>query len=330
MTGTATTGRQLLAVHRRTGLMPFIAIMRPFTLLPPFLGIVSGSFAAIGSLAARGQGSFIGLLASHWHLILAGGVMASILNGASNTLNQITEVELDRRNKPDRVLPRGEMSMGVAVAYCLLLYVLALALAWCIGLGRGRDTFWCVAVASAFTIAYSVKPIYGKSRGWWANVTIAAPRGCLLKVAGWGCVASALASPEPWLIGTVFMLFLLGAAATKDFSDLEGDRAGGVETLAVRLGLERTAHVISPFFIVPWLGFVLGVLPIWGGRAVLHTNAAATVALVAVLTAYGLYVAHVMWTRPKQFSLEGNHVSWAHMYRMMMLAQVGLVVCYIV
>ena len=37
-------------------------------------------------------------------------------------------------------------------------------------------------------------------------------------------------SVEPWFIGAIFMLFLVGAASTKDFSDMEGDRRGGCIT----------------------------------------------------------------------------------------------------
>jgi 4-hydroxybenzoate polyprenyltransferase len=310
---------------------PYITIMRPFTLIPPFLGIVSGSFAALGSAVATGHGTLGDLLARRWQYILLGGIAAAVLNGASNTLNQITEVELDRKNKPDRILPQGKMSLTVATVYCVFLYAVALLLAWFIVPEPGiRQTFYCVAAAAFFTVIYSAKPFYTKSRGWWANITIAIPRGCLLKIAGWACVASAL-NLEAWIIGTVFMLFLLGAASTKDFSDLEGDRDGGIATLPVRIGVKRTAQLISPFFIIPWLGLGAALLPpVWGGAKLIHSDAVATGILVLVLALYGVYIAKIMWTRPEDYSLEGNHVSWVHMYRMMMLAQVGLIVCYLV
>ena len=83
-------------------------------------------------------------------------------------------------------------------------------------------------------------------------MTIAIPRGCLLKVAGWTLVASAF-SAEPWAIGSIFGLFLLGATSTKDFSDAEGDRAGGCVTLPVKYGNRSAVAIISPFFVLPWL-----------------------------------------------------------------------------
>ena len=56
-------------------------------------------------------------------------------------------------------------------------------------------------------------------------MTIAIPRGVLLKVAGWSTVKTVM-GVEPWFIGAIFGLFVLGASSTKDFADIEGDRAG--------------------------------------------------------------------------------------------------------
>ena len=77
---------------------------------------------------------------------------------------------------------------------------------------------------SICTYIYSVPPLRTKREGIWANVTIAIPRGVLLKVAGWSSVKT-IVGLEPWYIGAIFGLFLLGASTTKDFADMEGTRA---------------------------------------------------------------------------------------------------------
>ena len=94
----------------------------------------------------------------------------------------------------------------------------------------------------------------------WANWTIAIPRGCLLKVAGWAMVAR-IGHWEPWAIGSIFMLFLVGAASTKDFADIEGRRAGGCKTLPILHGPKKAAWIIAPFFVFPWLLVPLFALP---------------------------------------------------------------------
>jgi len=119
-------------------------------------------------------------------------------------------------------------------------------------------TFFLYLAGFLFTFIYSA-PELGRTkiRGMLANFTIAIPRGVLLKVAGWAMVAH-VAFTEPWYIGGVIGLFLLGAASTKDFADMEGDRAGGCKTLPLLYGVRKAAWMISPFFILPWLLVPLG------------------------------------------------------------------------
>jgi len=320
-----------LASPQKTGfsLSPYISIIRPFTLFPPFLGTVSGALIAIGSHSARGEMGYIKNLEKSWGLILLGGIIAAALNAASNTLNQFWEIEVDRINKPKRVLPSGQMPPYAALGYAIFLYIFGLALAWPIQPApKVHHTFWCALIAAIATVLYSSKPIYLKSRGWLANATIAVVRGCLLVVAGWGCVASVL-DVEPWLVGFIFMLFLLGAASTKDFADIEGDKTGGIRTLPIIYGPQKASRMIAPFCFVPWLLLPIGVfLPNPStGAPILHAQKLPILILGLALAAYGLFIAQLM-RKFDATSIEGNHPAWKHMYLMMLAAQIGLVICY--
>jgi hypothetical protein len=51
--------------------------------------------------------------------------------------------------------------------------------------------------------------------------------------------------------------------------------------------------------------------------------------LSLVMTLYGIYVCYLMLRRPEDLAVEENHVSWAHMYRMMFVAQVGFALAYV-
>ena len=114
---------------------------------------------------------------------------------------------------------------------------------------------------------YSAPPLWTKRRGIWANITIAIPRGVLLKVAGWSTVKT-IFGLEPWYIGAIFGLFLLGAASTKDFADIEGDRAGGCTTLPILYGVKAAAWIIAPFFVLPFF-----LIPSASWRGILTGNA---------------------------------------------------------
>jgi 4-hydroxybenzoate polyprenyltransferase len=249
--------------------------------------------------------------------------MAAVLNVASNGLNQIYDLEIDRINKPKRPLPSGRMSLSDASAFTWITFAVAWLLAWFVAPGGRHQFFRLVVAATLITTAYSVPPLRTKRLGIWANVTIAIPRGVLLKVAGWSSVKT-IAGEEPWYIGLIFGLFLLGATTTKDFADMEGDRRGGCRTLPIVLGVRRAAWVISPSFVVPFLLISAGS---WAG--ILTGSFWLLQALGAVMTAYGVFVCYLMLRRPEELAVDENHVSWTHMYRMMFVAQVGFALSYL-
>jgi len=295
----------------------YLEFSRPFTLLAPALGFASGAATAYGAAPREA-----------WHpdLIvypLIGLTMAAVLNGASNALNQIYDLEIDRINKPKRPMPSGRLTHAEAWVFTWVTYAIALVLAWLVAPAGRHECFWIVLIATIITFLYSVPPARTKRLGIWANITIAIPRGVLLKVAGWSAVKTVLA-PEPWYIGAIFGLFLVGAATTKDFSDMEGDARGGCKTLPIIYGIERAAWMISPSFVIPFVMIAVGA---WTG--ILTGNFLLLNALAAVMTAYGLYVCYLMLRRPEDLAVEENHVSWAHMYRMMFVAQIGFALAYL-
>jgi 4-hydroxybenzoate polyprenyltransferase len=292
-------------------------LARPFTLIAPALGFISGALSAVG--AHPHEVWTPGLLVP----AAIGSLMAAVFNSGSNALNQIYDLEIDRVNKASRPLPSGRLSIRQAWVFTVIAYALTMVLAWLVAPGGRHECFWIVLVAIIGTYIYSVPPLRTKQYGLWANITIAIPRGVLLKVAGWSAVKTVLGF-EPWYIGSIFGLFLLGASTTKDFADMEGDRRGGCRTLPIVYGVRRAAWMISPSFVLPFLLINVGVMTgvLTGQPLLLH-------ALGAVMTAYGLYVCYLMLKRPEDLAVEANHVSWAHMYRMMFVAQIGFALAYL-
>ncbi len=87
----------------------YVDFARPFTLLPPALGVVSGAVTAWGAHGTREAITSATLLPVLW-----GALMAAVLNSASNAINQIYDLEIDRVNKAKRPLPSGALTMGEA------------------------------------------------------------------------------------------------------------------------------------------------------------------------------------------------------------------------
>lgn len=325
----------------------YAQLSRPFTLLPPLLGIISGSVCAWGSVHNPDPAG--NLSWSVLATVALGSLCASFLNAASNAINQITDLEIDRLNKPNRPLVTGALSLGEGWTFTWIFYALAIVPTWAVvvypytsfGIKVGaplawHETFFLYLAGLVFTLVYSV-PSWGrtKARGMLANWTIAIPRGCLLKVAGWAMVAR-IGHWEPWAIGGVFMLFLVGAASTKDFADMKGDAAGGCRTLPILHGPKKAAWIIAPFFVLPWL---LVPLFAWlpdpqslagAPHAILTGNRTALTTLGALLTAWGIYTVYLILRDPDELTRSENHPSWKQMYLMMMAAQIGFAVAYLI
>jgi chlorophyll/bacteriochlorophyll a synthase len=298
-------------------LRALVDFARPFTLIAPALGFASAAATAIGAYPRE---------TLDWPLLvppLIGAIMAAVLNVASNGLNQIFDFEIDRINKPKRPLPSGRLTIREAWVITVVSFAAAFALAWFVAPGGRHECFWMVVAAAVITTLYSVPPFRTKRLGIWANVTIAIPRGVLLKVAGWSSVKTAMGL-EPWFLGAIFGLFLLGATTTKDFADMDGDRRGGCRTLPIQFGVTRAAWMISPSFVLPFL-----MIPVGAWTGILTGHFWLLQALGAFMTAYGLYVCYLMLRRPDDLAVEENHVSWAHMYRMMFAAQIGFALAYL-
>ncbi len=322
----------------------YIRLSRPFTLLPPLLGIVSGAVCAFGSAHNPDPSRRV-----TWAVIVTvaiGSLCASLMNAASNIVNQIADLEIDRRNKPERPLVTGEISIRRAWIAAAVLYVLAIVPTWLVvpypyssfqerllAPPSLHAAFFIYCLGALATFVYSF-PAFGRTKRHWlaANLTIAVTRGGLLKVAGWAFIAS-VGVWEAWAIGGIFAFFLLGTTSTKDFSDMKGDRAHGCVTLPIRFGVVRAARIIAPFFVAPWL-----LIPLFAwlpdpGRttATLLTGGKTFLTLLGfALAAWGAYAARLLLADPEDLARTENHPAWTHMYLLMMSAQVGFALAYVV
>lgn len=289
-----------------------VRFARPFTLLAPALGMVAGGAAALGYDGRFDAG------ADDVRNVLLGALMAALLNVASNAVNQIYDLEVDRINKPDRPLPSGAMTRGEAWAVALLAYAAALATAAAVNL----PLLAIVAATAALTYAYSGPPFRTKRHWLWANVTIATPRGFLLPLAGWVAVrggadfAGATLPRDAWIVAAASGVFILGAASTKDFADMAGDRAGRCITLPLRFGVAPAARAVAPFLVVPWAA-----LAACSATHVLAGNAFVLFWGSLVCAALGLRAGWLLVRDPDALTQSATHPSWVLMYLLMVLSQ---------
>src|SRR4051812_5183899 len=188
------------------------------------------------------------------------------------TVNDLTDVELDSRTKSWKPIPSGLVSArtarfiaatGAAVAVVCGLsqgpLVLAMALAM-LACGLVYDlllkpTAWAWA---CFSVAFAILPLYA----WYGAVHEAPPLAQFL------IPLAALAGPALQL--------------SNGLVDLERDEAGGIKTLATRLGRGRALAVIAALLVaiygLAWLTLSLATGAV--NRAVAGATALAVIGLV--------------------------------------------------
>ena len=86
----------------------YVELARPFTLIAPALGFLSGAITAIGAEPPEPWSAAVLAPA------LIGSAMAIVFNAGNNALNQIYDLEIDRVNKGRRPLPSGRLSIAEA------------------------------------------------------------------------------------------------------------------------------------------------------------------------------------------------------------------------
>ncbi len=289
----------------------YVELIRPFTLLAPIFGGLGGATLAL----AAGDFEAFDWPESLWTIVYGIATLV-LLNAASNCLNAAYDSHIDAINKPYRPIPRGLVTRDEAVSLAYALYFVAFFRALLIS-----PAFWMVVMSiAAISYYYSMPPVRFKRRFWFSNISIAFGRGMLGFVSAWTLFGDPL-EPTPWVIGGIMFIFLVGATTSKDFTDVEGDRKYGMNTLPVVYGPRRAALIATPFFVVPLLLIPIGVLR---GYLVQEAN------YLLVLAVWGVYVMYLLQSKATERdpSFE-NSPAWKHMYMMLFALQLGFAGVYV-
>ena len=211
---------------RPPALRDMAALTKPVTWFPPMWAYLCG---AVSSGAA---------LADNLPLLLGGIILTGpAVCGTSQVINDWCDRHVDAINEPQRPIPSGRVPgrwpVGLALAGAAVSMLLAAAL--------GSLVFWASVAALLCGWAYSAPPLRLKRSGWLG------PLVCALSYEGlaWFTGASALGGglPAPTVMA-VLLLYSLGAhgiMTLNDFKAVAGDRAMGLRSLPVILGVRRAA-----------------------------------------------------------------------------------------
>ncbi len=218
------------AISPKTARFPafrdIVELTKPVTWFPPMWAFLCGVVSSGISIA------------DNWIFLLAGiALTGPIVCGTSQVINDWCDRHVDAINEPDRPIPSGRIPGRWPVGIALAGSALSLAVAAALGIWVLLAT--CVALF--FGWAYSSPPFRFKRSGWIG------PLVCALSYEGlsWFTGASVMVGGLPATnIIAVLLLYSLGAhgiMTLNDFKAVEGDRAMGLRSLPVTMGVRNAA-----------------------------------------------------------------------------------------
>ena len=155
--------------------------------------------------------------------------------GASNILNDILDIKIDKKNQPNRPLPSGRINRAAATLYMLGLYFCGICF---------LQTLSLRAIGIALLIVLPLLIIYTselKRIALVGNVAIAVS------------IASVFLFSELALTGQLNQMIIPGALAfgltlirelIKDIQDVEGDELQGLKTFPVLFGIKNSISLV--------------------------------------------------------------------------------------
>jgi geranylgeranylglycerol-phosphate geranylgeranyltransferase len=214
---------------------PEAKVERKEDMMISYLRILRPSIIFLTAFAVLVSSFIVGF---YQYQILVAVVVASLIAGAGNVTNDYFDYEIDKINKPKRVLPSGKMKRKNAIIYAAMLYAVADVLAL-VFLNYNMFLFAILNTGVAIIYAWKIKstPFGHFLDSWLASSTF--------------LFGSLLVGINATIIILFIMSYLgnFGREATKGIEDMEGDRKMGARTLAVVTGKVFTSWAAISFII---------------------------------------------------------------------------------
>lgn len=214
----------------------FYRFSRPHTVIGTVLSIISVSLLAVEKGSDFSPLFFTGM----FEAIAAAFLMNIYIVG----LNQLSDIDIDKVNKPYLPLASGEYSVKTGIIIVSSFAIMSFWLGWIVG---SWPLFWALFVSFVLGTAYSINVplLRWKRSAFVAALCILAVRAVIVQLAFYLHIQTfvfrrpALLS-KTVIFATAFMTsFSVVIALFKDIPDIVGDKIYGIQSFTVRLGQQR-------------------------------------------------------------------------------------------
>ena len=179
------------------------------------------------------------------YLILFGFGVGFVLSASTNTINDIMDLELDKIEKPNRPLPRSDITINQA----WIIFGIETIIACIFGFILSLTAFFLTLFVSCISILYSFKL---KNNLVFKNTLTAFGIASAFLVGALGTQQEL-----PSSVTLFFLLIFISVVAFeihKDIADIEGDSQLKKKTLPTVIGLQKSAYLAVLLYV---LGFLL-------------------------------------------------------------------------
>jgi geranylgeranylglycerol-phosphate geranylgeranyltransferase len=160
--------------------------------------------------------------------------IVALITAAGNVINDFFDAEIDAINRPDRPIPSGSVSRGAARGFAITLFLAGILVSF-------FTNPLCVGIAIfnvVLLIAYAAKL---KSTPFIGNIVVAYLSASIFLFGGALNGFDGLVLIIP--IAAITFFAMVSRELLKDAEDVEGDRAGGADTLPIRIGIKKTSEL---------------------------------------------------------------------------------------
>ncbi|MEM6909210.1 MAG: chlorophyll synthase ChlG [Pseudomonadota bacterium] len=257
-----------------------VQLLRPITWFPPMWAFMCGAVSSGAGLEGR------------W-LFIAGGIMLAgpLVCGTSQAVNDWFDREVDAINEPDRPIPSGRIA-GRWGLYIALIGTLCSAL---VAFALGPLVFAAGLVGLALAWAYSAPPFRFKTSGWTGPAIVGFTYEGLSWFTGAAVMLGAMPRVEVLIVLALYSIGAHGIMTLNDFKAVEGDRATGLNSLPVTLGISGAARYACAIMAAAQV-VVIALLAWWG-------------MLVSALLVSGVLVAQLA-AMPRLLSSPARYAPW--------------------
>jgi geranylgeranylglycerol-phosphate geranylgeranyltransferase len=204
---------------------------------------------------------------SSWPSLVYGFVTGFMLTGASMTINDYYDRQIDAINEPKRPIPSSLIKPENALMLAAVLSILGFATAYLTNL-------FCLLTAIVAWMALATYTTVGKRSGLPGNFLVSL---CVAIPFIYGSLASVgQVRLNVLLFASMAFLSNTGREITKGVVDVKGDMTANMKTMAVRYGEKNAVMAAAAFYLlavllspVPWL---LGLVSFWFIPLVLVTD----------------------------------------------------------